>query len=160
MSDLLGEGLGFNVGAFAAKAIDEGMSSNAFRAALRDEGVTMSNQSMRSIYNQVRDAVAGRDVIANLPYDALPPSEAYTDWAAGAEGRYATFVQSFTRMPGERELEPKFFQYVTDEPHTPQEAIDAAAAHYTSDATSTGGTPKGSYISSVVTSMTRTIGRP
>lgn len=160
MSEIPIIGAGFNAGAFIAKAIDEGLSQNKAMVAFRAEGMKMGNESFRSMYVEVANAIADRDVIARLDYDALPPGDAYSVWSAGAEGDYATFVTSLTRMPGSVEMEPKYFMHVTADPHTPQEAIDAAAAHYTDDATSTGGTPKGSYMGSVVTSMTRTKGAP
>lgn len=147
-----------NAGAYAAKAIGEGMSSNQFRAAFRAEGGSMSNQSLRSVYNQARDALAGRDVIAGLDYNAIPPGDAFVDWAAGAEGNYATFVTSLVRMPGERELETRYFIHSTSDPHTPQEAIDAAAAHYTDDSTSDEAYRNASYQGGFITSMTRTTG--
>lgn len=156
MSELGAIEAGFNVSAFLPRAIEEGMSARRALASFREAGGRMGNQAFRSLYGEARAAVEGRDAIAGLDYDAIPPGTAYTDWTAGAEGRYATFVQSFTRMPGEVEVENRFYTHITDAPHSPQEAIDAAAEFYTDAAVSTGGTPQGVYQGSVVTSMTRT----
>lgn len=160
MSELPIGGPGFNAGSFIAKAINEGLSMNKALATFRDAGMKMGNQAFRSAYANVREAIGGRDVISSLDYDAIPPGEAFTDWAAGASGRYATFVTSLTRLPGEVEMDRKFYIHVTDEPHTPQEAVDAHAAHLTDEAQTDKGYPMGSYQGGYVTSMTRTIDGP
>lgn len=158
MSEFLTEGPGLNAGSFVAKAIEEGLSMRKTVDLLRESGMKMGNQAFRSLYANVRDTIADRDQIAGLNYDAVPPAEAFGTWAADAEGGFATFVTSFTRMPGEVEMEQRFYIHVSDDPHTPQEAIDAAAAHYTDDAVGSSGTPQGVYQGSVVTSVTRTRG--
>lgn len=158
MSEIFAEGPGLNAGSFIAKAIEEGMSARQAISLFRDAGMKMGNQAFRSLYANVRDTLADRDQIAGLNYDAVPPGEAFGTWAADAEGGFATFVTSFTRMPGEVEMESRFYIHVSDESHTPQEAIDAAAAHYTDDAVGSSGTPQGVYQGSVVTSVTRTSG--
>lgn len=158
MSEFLTEGPGLNAGAFMAGAIEEGMSARQAITAFREAGLSMGNQSFRNMYAEIRDTIANRDAVAGLQYDALPPGDSYGVWAADAEGGYATFVTSFTRMPGEVEMEQRFYIHTSADPHTPQDAIDAAAAHYTDDAVGTAGTPQGTYQGSIVTSMTRTRG--
>lgn len=158
MSDLGDGAPGFSVGGFLSQAVEEGWSARRAIAEFRDAGMRMSNESFRSMYNNARDALANRDVIAGLDYNAIPSHDVFTPWAAGEEGNYATFVESFVRLPGEREVESRFYVHVTADPHTPQDAIDAAAAIYTDESLPTGGTPQGSYVGSVVTSVTRTTG--
>lgn len=159
MSDLDPDAPGFSVGGFLTSAIDEGWSARRAIAEFRQAGMAMSNQTFRSMYAAARDALANRDQIAALDYDAVPAGDVFTTWAAGEPDQYASFVESFVRMPGEREVESRFYTHVTAEPHTPQEAIDAAASYYTDESLPTNGTPQGTYQGSVVTSMTRTVAR-
>lgn len=149
----------FNIGSFLGKAVGEGLSARQAIAEFREAGMQMSNQTFRSLYSSARDALANHDAIAALDYDAIPPGDAFTDWAAGEGGNYATFIESFVRMPGEREVESRFFTHVTSEPHTPQEAIDAAAAIYGDEGDGTGPAYGAVYHGSVVTSVTRTTPR-
>lgn len=158
MSEIFGEGVGLNAGAFMAGAIEEGLSARQAIIQFREAGLSMGNQSFRNMYAEIRDTIANRDAIAGLNYDAIPPGNVYGTWAADADGGYATFVTSFTRMPGETEMEQRFYIHTSADPHTPQDAIDAAAAHYTDDAIGSSGTPQGVYQGSIVTSMTRTRG--
>lgn len=157
VSDLAGEGAGLNAGAFMVQAAEEGLGVVAARDAMRAGGLSMSNATFSRMYGEVRNTIANRDVIAGLDYGAIPPGDAYSTWTMGAGGDYATFVTSYVRAPGQAEVEERFFTFVTSDPHTPQEAIDAAADHYSNDAPMND-TFKSIYQGSMVTSMTRTRG--
>lgn len=155
MSDIGAAGEALSPGAFIVQAVNEGLSMRQAVAGFREAGFEMGNQAFRQMFGEIREAVGNRDVIAGLDYGAIPPADAYSTWAAGDEGQYATFVTSYTRMPGTVEIEPRYYTYVTDEPHTPQEAVDAAAGFYTGDQGQPG-YQQGVYQGSVITSMTRT----
>lgn len=159
MTDLPIEGAGLNAGAFMAQAANEGLGVVAARTAMREAGLQMSNATFSQMYGEIRAAVAGRDAIAGLNYDAIPGDDAFTTWRVEDGGGYATFVTNYVRVPGQRGVEPRYYTYVTDQPHTPQEAIDAAADHFTNDALTTDTLRGGIYQGSVVTSVTRVTGR-
>ncbi len=158
MSDIPGEGPGFSVGAFLQGAVEEGWSARRAIAEFRSAGMSMGNEAFRSMYASARETLAGRDALAGLDYNAPIPTDVMVPWAAGEEGNFASFVTSYVRMPGTTDIEERFFTHVTDTPHTPQEAIDAAAAYLTGDALPTNGTPQGVYVGGVLTSTTYTTG--
>lgn len=158
MSDLFDAAASLDAGAFMAQAANEGLGVVAARNAMRESGISMSNATFSRMYGEIREAIAGRDALQGLDYGAIPPGETYTDWAVGAEGDYATFVTSYVRVPGQSDLEQRFYIYRSDQPHTPQEAIDAAADQYTNTDLTRDSLAGGVYQGSVVTSMTRTVG--
>lgn len=160
MSEVGGIFDAFNGSQFIAQAVREDMSARQAIQVFRDNGVQISNQAFRSMYAEARDAVAGRDAIQALSYDAIPPADAYSTWAAGEADQYATFVTSYVRPVGSRDVEPRYFTHVTAEPHTPGDAADAAAG-YLSDIEDDGNPnyPAAVHLFSMVTSMTRTTGR-
>lgn len=156
MSEFFEAGPGLNAGAFMAQAAAEGLGVVEARNAMRAGGLSMSNATFSAMYGEIRAAVGERDLLQGIDYGAIPGGEVYTDWTAGAEGDFATFVTSYVRVPGQSDVEERFYTYVTSDPHTPQEAIDAAAAFYTDDAL-VSDTMKATYQGSMITSMTRTI---
>lgn len=149
-----------SIGGFIRRAISEGMSVTKARNAFRSEQIgRMSNAAFGQMYGQVRAAIGNRSAIAALDYNAIPPAEALTEWRAGAGGRYSSFVEVLVREIGSRDVSTRFHQFVTDEPHTPQDAVDAAI-DVISMGSEDGTTPSGEVVlDGVVTSMTRTIAR-
>ena len=158
MSEFAGEGAGLNAGAFMAQAASEGMGVVEARTAMREAGLQMSNATFSSMYGEIRAAVGERDAIQSLDYGAIPPGDAYTGITMGEGGDFATFVTSYVRVPGQDAVETRYFTYVTGEPHSPQQAIDAAADFYTADDLTADSMAGGNYVGSVVTSMTQTRG--
>lgn len=158
MTDI-GPGPG-NIGGFIRQAIGEGLGVTAARNMFRETGIgRMSNQAFGELYGQVRAAIGNRDVLAGLPYDSIPAAEAYTPWAAGTVDRHASFVEVHVREIGSRDVSSRFYQYVTTEPHTPQEAVDNAI-QVISNGSEDGTTPSGEIVlAGFVTSMTRTVSR-
>lgn len=152
-------GPGFNAGAFMAEAISEGLSARQAIVRFREAGMAMSNQAFRSMYAQVRDVIGRRDVLGALDYSAIPGPEVYGTVTLGQGDRYATYVTSYVRRLGERDLEPRWYTYVTDQPHTPGEAIQAARDWLTDQDLAQDSFSTGVYQGSVVTSMSKTIGR-
>ncbi len=158
MTDI-GPGPG-NIGGFIRQAITEGLGVTEARNLFRETGVgRMSNAAFGQLYGQVRAAIGQRDVLAGIDYNALPPGDAYTPWAAGRADRYASFVEVQVREIGTREVTSRFHQFVTNAPHTPQEAVDAAM-QVVSNGSEDGTTPSGEIVlAGFVTSMTRTVAR-
>lgn len=148
------------VSAFIRSAISEGMGVTAARSLFREQGVgRMSNSAFGQLYGQIRAAVGNRSAIAGLDYSQVPQAGAYTPWAAGAADRYATFVEVYVRPVGSREVTSKWYQYVTNNPHTPQAAINAAVDSIMGGSAE-GLTPSGEVIvGAAVTSITRTVSR-
>lgn len=149
------EGEPFNVGSFMAQAVGEDLSMRSAREAFRAAGGRMSNQSFASMYSEVRDAIGGREAIQAIDYSSIPDAGLYGSWASGGEGNYSTFVTSYVRRVGERGLEPRYYTYTTSEPHTPQEAIDAAGSWITDNPDQAAAYGEGVYAGGVVTSMVR-----
>lgn len=149
-----------SVSAFIRSAIGEGLGVTAARTAMRDEGVgKMSNAAFGQLYGQIRAAVGMRSQIAQLDYSTPPPPEVLTPWAAGVPDRYSSFVEVYVRPIGGRDITSKWFQYVTDDPHAGQEAIDAAIDSVMGGSED-GTTPSGEVIvGAAITSMTRTVAR-
>lgn len=155
-----GRGVPLSVSAFIRSAIGEGMGVTAARAALREEGVgRMSNAAFGQLYGQIRAAVGDRSAIAGMDYTQPVPTSVMTPWAAGTPDRYASFVEVYVRPIGSRDVTSKWHTYVTDFPHSGQEAIDAAVEQIMGGS-ETGMTPSGEVIvGAAVTSTTRTVAR-
>lgn len=156
MSDTAGGGEPFNVGSFIAQAIDEGLSMRAARDLFRAQGMQMANQSFASMYAQVRDAIGEREAIQGIDYEAIPDPAVYGRWSAGRGDQFATFVTSYVRPLGERDVEERFYLHLTDDPHTAADAVRAAERFYTDEALVGDSLQGGVYQGSVVTSMVRT----
>lgn len=159
MSDAGGIGSG-GVGGFIRRAINEGLGVTRARAMFRESELgRMSNAAFGQLYGQVRSALGARDQLAGLDYAAIPDGDVFTPWAAGTPDRYASFVEVFVREVGSRDVTSRFYTHVTSDPHSPQEAVDAAMDVITGGS-ATGFTPYDEVpIDGVVTSMTRTVAR-
>ena len=149
-----------SVGAFVRQAIGEGMGVTEARSLFRQQGIgEMSNEAFGQLFGQVRAAVGRESALAGIDYNAIPPTDVYTDWAAGEAGRFSSFVEVYVREPGTRSVSSRFYNYVTDGPHSPQEAVDAAM-QVMSDAAADQGTDFDAVVlGGVVSSMTRMTGR-
>lgn len=152
-------GGGFNPAPFIANLIQDNIGVTAGRALMREAGMRMSNATFSRMYGQVREAIGGREQLQGLDYEAIPSGEQYSTWTAGQGGQYATFTTTFIRPTGSREVEPAFYFHITNEPHTPQEAIDAAAVFFADgDEINPVYGPR-EIIGAVVTSVNRTVAK-
>lgn len=156
MTDLPVEGEPFNVGTFISGAIDEGLSQRSALRLFREQGMRMADRTFGALWNEIRDTIGGREVLQGIDYSAIPTADVYGTWAAGEGGQFSTFVTSYVRRVGERGVEERFYTYTTDQPHAPQEAIDAARDQYTDEGLASDSFGGGIYQGSVVTSMVRT----
>lgn len=122
----LGSGL---IGQFLQSAIGDGLSMTAARDLFRESGVgALSNQTFSQLYGEARFAAGKYDDWANLDYSAVPGAEQYADIRASGPDRYLTRVEVGVREIGQRDITTTFFTHMTNDPHSPQEAIDAATS--------------------------------
>lgn len=119
-----------NASGFMAGAIREGWSASKAYREFQDAGGAMRREYFLQGYSDVRDALARMDTFASLDRNALPTGEDYAEWAMGKGGQYATQVTVFMRQKGTGETFTKDYTYITDEPHTPGEAEQAAQDEY------------------------------
>lgn len=120
-----------NPAGFIAQSIRNGLSMNQSLREFREAGGAARNEYWRSTYADVRDAMARSENVAGLNPDALPTGEDYAEWAMGRGGQYATQVTVFIRTKGTGDSGTRQFTYLTDEPHTPGEAEQAAIDEFT-----------------------------
>ena len=159
MADL-GPDVPLSVGAFIRQAIGEGLGVTAARSLMRDQGIgRMSNATFGQLFHNIEAAVGERGVIESLDYRVLPPPDVYSTWAAGPGNRYASFVETFIRQQGSRDVSSRWYTYTTDTPHTPQEAIDKARMSMLVEPDETMTIYGDVVLDSVVTSMARTTPR-
>jgi hypothetical protein len=122
-----------NPAGFIAYHISIGTSARGALSEWRDIGGTSGDKAWYTLYGQVNDTIMRTDDQASLDPTVLPSPSDYGTWSMGNGGQYATQV-SVTAMDvetGLRSQQP--FTYVTDEPHTPEEAEAAAMDEYGTD---------------------------
>lgn len=159
MSELGAVGPNLDPAAFVRGLIEEGIGVTEGRDLFRSYGMAMSNARFSSLYGEIRSTIANREALQALDYSLVPDAARFNAWAAGEPDRYATFVQVHVTMPGESEIQMRPFVHITDQPHTPQEAVDAAMSE-AEQLAAAGGTFQGqTVIGGTVTSMTRTVAR-
>ncbi len=150
---------GFNAGAFIGNMIENNVGVTAARNAMRAAGMKMSNAAFSSLYGQIREAIGAREGLQGLDYESLPSGETYSTWTAGRGDQYATFVTTWVRPIGERDASPRYFYHLTNEPHTPAEAVRVAQSSLAQAAEAEHGDSDIMIIGSLVTSINRTLGR-
>lgn len=143
----------------ARSGIESDMSATASLKAFRAGGGRIGNERWYSLYGDIRAAMGNREQLQGISYGQVPAYDQMTSWAAGTAGQQATFVQTFLQVPGERGTRTSFFIHVTGDPHTPQEAIEAAQRSI-AEGQRTGSGPVGEVmLGSVITSVARMTGR-
>lgn len=155
MSEFEALGPGLNAGAFIAGAINEGLGVTEARDLMRSYGLSMSNQTFSNLWADIRGAIGERDELAGLDYNRIPDPATFQQWAAGAEGDYITFVQAEVRIPGTDELQPRYYTHRTADPHTPQDAVDAASEFFIDNQDTAIGYGGGTFMGAFVTSVAR-----
>jgi hypothetical protein len=159
MTDIPPIGEELSPASFIGSMIASGLSPTQGLSQWRELGGSLRTQTWYELWGEVRGAIANREDLQAITADALPPGELLNDWAAGQEGQYATFVQTFIRQGGEQVLESRYFTYITEGAHTPSEAL-AAADDYLTQGARTGTGKQGEVVlGSVITSMNRMTGR-
>lgn len=78
-----------NIGGFARRAIEEGVSQREFTQRMRDAGADISRAKIREAFNETRTAMANAGDARGLPGHRIPSSDNFQPWQAGRPGRYA-----------------------------------------------------------------------
>lgn len=126
---------GFSTGnpaGFAAYHLSIGSSAREALAAYRAEGGTTGDAAWYRLYGQVADTLNRTADQAALDPRALPGPSDYSTWAAGSGGKYATQVKVLTIDQETGLASTVEFTHITSDPHTPEEAQQAAIDMYSS----------------------------
>jgi hypothetical protein len=122
-----------NPAGFMAYHQSIGTSARGALAEWRELGGTSADAKWRELWGQVEDTMLRTADTAGLQPDELPSPADYGVWSMGRGGQYATQV-NVTYVDAEtglRFVSP--YTYVTDDPHTPEEAEQAAMDEYGGD---------------------------
>jgi len=109
------------------------MSANAALNAFREAGGAMRRQTWYRLYGQTADTLARSPESSALEPGAIPNAEQLGTWAMGAGGQYATQVNVLFRDRNSGVVGVAPYTYVSDDPHTPDEAIAAGIDLYSDD---------------------------
>lgn len=122
-----------NPAGFIAYHLSIGSSARESLAEWRSLGGSAGNQAWYRLTGQIADTINRTADMAALDPSSLPSSADYGEWSMGRGGQYATQV-SVTAIDQETGLlSTSQYTYVTDEPHTPEEAEMAALDEYGTD---------------------------
>lgn len=122
-----------NRAGYIAGLLREGMSANGILRTLADNGAGIQRQAGLRLVAQVRDTIQRTPDLQSLRGNALPGAEKYGTWAMGRGGQFATNVAVFSQERESGVSIKSFFSHVTNEPHTPEEAANAAIQSFTDD---------------------------
>ena len=122
-----------NPAGFIAYHVSIGSSASEALREWRDLGGTSGDAKWFQLYGQVTDTMMRTPDMAALDPASLPSAADYGEWSMGRGGQYATQVNVtyIDEETGLRAQQP--FTYITDEPHTPEEAEAAAVDEYGSE---------------------------
>lgn len=148
-------GDGVNIGnpaGFMLAKIQEGISANQALADFREAGGAYRRQDWLRGYAGVRDALQMRPEIAGIEPSAIPEAGAFAEWRMGRGGQFATQVQMLVMDRESGIMTIAQYTHITDEPHTPDEAVQAGIDLFGQPATESrysqrvmGGLPSGLY---------------
>lgn len=127
---------GINLGnpaGFMASKVMEGSSANQALRDWREAGGSFTRQDWLRGYANVRETLANSPTIGAIDPTAIPDAQQYGEWAMGRGGQFATQVQMQVLDRGSGVVGTAPFTYITDEPHTPEDAIAAGIDLYTND---------------------------
>jgi hypothetical protein len=122
-----------NPAGFIAYHLSIGTSARGALEEWRDLGGTSGDRKWFSLYGQVEDTLLRTADVAALDPTVLPSAADYGVWSMGQGNQYATQVNVtyIDQETGLRSASP--YTYVTDDPHTPEEAEQAAMDEYGGD---------------------------
>jgi hypothetical protein len=122
-----------NPSGFMAYHVSIGTSARGALAEWRELGGTTGDHKWYELYGQVSDTIMRTEGAAGLEPGSLPLPSDYGVWSMGNGGQYASQV-NVTYIDNETGLRSSApFTWVTDDPHTPEEAEQAAIDEYTGD---------------------------
>lgn len=149
---------GVNIGnpaGFIADKLREGTGATRALDEFREAGGEMRRQSWFRLYGQVSDTLARSPESEALDPRALPDSSAYGEWAMGAGGQYASQVNVMFRDVESGVIGTAQYTHISDDPHTPEEAIAAAVDVYGDEETA--GRYEQAILGGVVTNVWQTV---
>jgi hypothetical protein len=115
-----------NRAGYVASMLREGMSANSILQTFKDLGAGMRRANGLKLIGQVRDSMAKASTVEGLRGDQLPDAAQYGTWAMGRGGQFATNVAVYTVERQTGLALTKFYTHVSNEPHTPEAAAQAA----------------------------------
>lgn len=127
---------GVNVGnpaGFIADRIREGVNANRALQEFQGAGGGMRRQSWYRLYGEVRDSIARSPEASSLDPGATPTGAQYGTWAMGRGGQFATQVNIMFRDKASGVVGSAPYTHISDEEHTPDEAIAAGIDLYSND---------------------------
>lgn len=142
-----------NPAGFMAYHVSIGSSAREALREWRSLGGTFTDAKWFQQYGQVTDTIMRTTDVAALEPGQLPSAADYGEWSMGRGGQYATQV-NVTYIDEETGLRSQLpYTYITDEPHTPDEATEAAIDEYGADdnASRYGQTITGAFVTHVWT---------
>lgn len=122
-----------NPAGFIADKLREGISANRALQEFQEAGGGMRRQTWYRLFGQVADTIARQPESEALDPSALPDASAYGEWQMGQGGQYATQVNVMFRDAESGVIGTAQYTHVSDQPHTPGEAIDAAIDVYSDE---------------------------
>lgn len=130
------EGGTFNTGnpaGFAAYHVSIGSSAREALADYRAQGGTTGDAAWFRMYGQVSDTLFRTADQAALDPTQLPAASDYSTWTMGAGNQYATQVKVLTVDVETGLASTVEFTHISNDPHTPAEAEQAAIDMYSAD---------------------------
>lgn len=122
-----------NRAGYVAELLRQGESANSILRTLQENGAGMQRQAGLRLVAQVRDTLQRQPEIEGLPGNQIPDAAQYGTWAMGRGGQYATNVAVFSQERESGASIKSFYTHVTNDPHTPEEAANAAVESFTDD---------------------------
>lgn len=124
-----------NRAGFIGQLINQGLSANEGLEVLRDLGAGYRRTDFLADWARVSDAIARSGEQIALDPTSLPSGSDYAELAMGRGGQYATrvsigLVNMDTGVQG-----TGWYLHVTDDPHTPEDAIEGAMDAFSDDNT-------------------------
>lgn len=119
-----------NPASFIARFLDEGYTARDALDVFRSQGGAMRTQTWYRAWGEMENVVSRRAQWATVDPDLFPSADLYAPWSAGRPGSYATQVKVLLRDRETGLVSSIGYTHITDEPHTPAEAMDAGMGIY------------------------------
>ncbi len=124
---------GVNIGnraGFIGRMIQEGMTAGEGLDLLKSYGAGYRRSDFLADWGRVRNALASSADTLSLDPNAIPDSSDLAQLAMGRGGQYATRVSIGIADMDTGVQGTAWYLHVTDEPHSPADAVEAAEAFF------------------------------
>lgn len=122
-----------NPAGFISDKIREGVGATQSLEDFREAGGQMRRQSWFRLFGEVADTITRSAEASALDPGSLPDAGDYGVWEMGKGGQYATQVNIMFRDRYSGVIGTAPYTHITDDPHTPDEAIASGIDLYTDD---------------------------